>query len=157
MGNIHNLQITDLLLDDDIARLEYALFGNDDYDADFALAHPINPSDILGQFTHPYLVPSPTSSTPPLYLRGGLAINIPNNSPWTFIPLSPPSLPPDPPHDDFHGCTSRHTGDEHPSNQPSQPHESVCNITIQKQNNTPHTMTTIYTQKHEASGDAPVT
>jgi hypothetical protein len=30
MGEIHNLQIMDLLLDDAIARLDYALFGTDD-------------------------------------------------------------------------------------------------------------------------------
>jgi hypothetical protein len=74
IGDIHNLQITALLRDDDIARLEYALFGNADYDAGFALANMITPSNISGQFTHPYHMPSPTSSTPPLYLRGGLAI-----------------------------------------------------------------------------------
>ena len=147
---------------DAIARLEYALFGTDDDNTNFENRQPVpspsqHPSDSSGQFTHPYQEPSPPSSTSPLYLRGGLAIDIPGNSPWTFTPLSPPSLPPDPPHDDFHGCTSSHPGNNHPSNQPSQPHESVCNITIQKQNNTPHTMTTIYTQKHEASGDAPVT
>jgi hypothetical protein len=161
LGELHNLQITDLLLDDGIARLEYALSGNDDYDVDFTLANTITPSDLSGQFAHPYHMPSPPSSTTTLFLRGGLAIDNPDNSPWTFIPLSPPSSPPDPSHDDFHGCTPSHPDDDHPPNQPSQPHKSVCDITIHKQKNTPHTMTTIYTQNarglwrrpHDLNGD----
>ncbi len=125
MGKIHNLQITDLLLDDAIARLEFTLFGKDvaiaNSEDQQTVPYPsrqhaqtINHPNSSGQATYPSHEFYPASLTSPLYLCGGMDIDTPCNSPWTFTSTSPPLPSPDPLDNDFHGCTSSHPDNDHP-------------------------------------------